>query len=72
MLLDLHTNIPMKEKKRTEKEAVQTIERVEKRPIRFLEQMGRHMIIKGTDGRGRPSTSIANIPDQEYEPLEKY
>ena len=60
------------EQKCFEKDAVKTIERIEKQPIRFLEQMGRHMYIKGTDGRSRPSTSIQNIPDQEYEPLEKY
>ena len=30
------------------------------------------MYMQGTDGRARPSTSIQNIPDQEYEPLEKY
>lgn len=55
----------------TERQAVETIERIEKRPIRLLEQMGRHMYIKGSDGRLRPSTSIQNIPDQEYESLEK-
>ena len=60
------------EQKCFEKDAVKTIERIEKQPIRFLEQMGRHMYIQGTDGRPRPSTSIQNIPVQEYEPLEKY
>ena len=60
------------EQKCFEKDAVKTIERIEKQPIRFLEQMGRHIYIQGTDGRPRPSTSIQNIPVQEYEPLEKY
>lgn len=60
------------EQKSSEIEAIKAITRLRKNPIRFLEQMGRHMYIKGTDGRSRPSTSIQNIPDQEYEPLEKY
>ncbi len=60
------------EQRSTEQDALKTIDRIEKRPIRFLEQMGRHMYVKGSDGRLRPSTSIQNIPDQEYEPLEKY
>jgi len=60
------------EQKCSEQEAFKTIERIEKNPIRFLEQMGRHMYIQGADGRARPSTSITNIPDQKYEPLEKY
>lgn len=60
------------EQKCSEQDAFKTIDRIEKNPIRFLEQMGRHMYIQGADGRARPSTSIQNIPDQEYEPLEKY
>lgn len=60
------------EQKSSEIEAIKAITRLRKNPIRFLEQLGRHMSIKGTDGRLRPSTSIPNIPDQEYEPLEKY
>ena len=60
------------EQKSSEIEAIKAITRLRKNPIRFLEQMGRHMSIKGTDGRFRPSTSIPNIPEQEYEPLEKY
>lgn len=60
------------EQKSSEIEAIKAITRLRKNPIRFLEQLGRHTYIKGTDGRFRPSTSIPNIPDQEYEPLEKY
>ena len=68
--IELYTYVG--EQKCFEKDAVKTIERIEKQPIRFLEQMGSHMYIQGTDGRPRPSTSIQNIPVQEYEPLEKY
>ncbi len=60
------------EQKCSEQDALKTIDRAEKSPVRFLEQMGRRMYIKGADGRLRPSTSISDIPDQEYEPLEKY
>ncbi len=60
------------EQKCSKQEALKTIDRAEKNPIRFLELMGRRICIKGADGRVRPSTSIQNIPDQDYEPLEKY
>ncbi len=60
------------EQKCSETEAKKTIIRLRENPIRFLEQMGRHTYIKGKDGRFRPSTSIGNIPNQEYAPLEMY
>lgn len=60
------------EKKCTELEAQKTITRMQKNPVRFLEQMGRRMFIVGPDGRSRPSTAYPEIPDEEYEPLEKY
>ena len=68
--INMYTNEA--EQKCSVQEALKIISRIEKEPIRFLEQMGRHMYIKGTDGSFRPSTSIQNIPAQEYEPLEKY
>lgn len=60
------------EKKCTELEAQKAIARMQKNPVRFLEQMGRKMYIVGPDGRARPSTAYPQIPDEDFEPLEKY
>lgn len=65
-------NIRMRQNKKLRNRGNKSYYSFAKKSNSFLEQMGRHTYIKGTDGRFRPSTSIPNIPDQEYEPLEKY
>lgn len=58
------------EQKCTEQEARNTIGRAQRNPVRFLEQLGRRCFFQSADGRVRPSTSVSNIPDNDYEPLE--